>query len=68
MIFLPRLLHLLLCALAPLSVGAQSNAALDTTKLAAAADTVPKTTVGPFLDGYDAWDCDRPYNFNRPVT
>jgi hypothetical protein len=42
MIFLPRLLHLLLCALAPLSVGAQSSAARDTTKPAAVADTVPQ--------------------------
>jgi hypothetical protein len=68
MIVLPRLLHLRLCALAPLSVGAQSNAALDTTKLAAAADTVSSTAVGPFPDGYFAWDFDRPYNFNRAVT
>jgi hypothetical protein len=68
MIVLPRLLHLLRCALAPLSVGAQSSAALDTTKPAAVADTVPKTTVGPFLDGYYAWDCDRPYNLNRAVS
>jgi hypothetical protein len=68
MVALPRLLLVLLCGLMPLGIGAQSSPAPDTTKAVAAADTVPKITVGAFLDGYYAWDFDRPYNFDRAYT
>jgi hypothetical protein len=37
-------------------------------KPATAADTVPKITFGAFIDGYYAWDFDRPYNFERDYT
>ena len=55
-----RLSGLLVLCLAPVRVGAQPSAP--------AADTTPKITFGAFLDGYYAWDFDRPYNFDRAYT
>jgi len=52
----------------PLSGGAQPSAPPDTTKAAAAADTVPKVAFGAFIDSYYAWDFDRPYDFDRAYT
>ena len=49
----------MLC-LAPICVGAQPSGP--------APDTVPKISFGAFIDGYYAWDFDRPYNFDRAYT
>ncbi|HXB23157.1 MAG TPA: outer membrane beta-barrel protein [Gemmatimonadaceae bacterium] len=55
-----RLSGLLVLCLAPVRVGAQASTP--------AADTTPKITFGAFIDGYYAWDFDRPYNFDRAYT
>ncbi len=43
-----------------------AKAASDTAK--AVADTTPKITFGGYVDGYYAWDFNRPYNFDRAYT
>jgi hypothetical protein len=55
-----RLSGLLVLCLAPVRVGAQPSTT--------AADTAPKISFGAFIDGYYAWDFDRPYNFDRAYT
>ena len=57
----------------PHIAGAQSAGAADTAGAAshpvsAPADTSPKITFGAFVDGYYAWDFNRPYNFDRAYT
>lgn len=57
----------------PPSAGAQTAAATDTGggashPVSAPADTSPKITFGAFVDGYYAWDFDRPFNFDRAYT
>ena len=37
-------------------------------QLPAAADSGPKVTLGAFMDGYYAWDADRPPTFDRAYT
>lgn len=49
----------------PASAPAAGNATADQP---AAGDTGVKITLGAFIDGYYAWDGNRPYNFDRAYT
>jgi len=67
------LLAALSIASLPQLTDAQTNAVADTGSVEnhpvpAAADTSPKITFGAFVDGYYAWDFDRPYDFDRAYT
>ena len=57
-----------LAAAALLVVASTSPAQAPDSATQAAADTTPKITFGGFVDGYYAWDFNRPGSFDRAYT